>query len=90
MRTAPASSRCLRFWAIDRARRAAYSSSAGQYRSARLARALEKKPIQVKLLDKNQERCAVLANGDPDRGLHGDGTDQEVLQRKTSAPWMWS
>ncbi len=49
----------------------------------RLARALEKKPIQVKLLDKNQERCAVLAN-ELTRTvvLHGDGTDQEVLQEE--------
>jgi trk system potassium uptake protein TrkA len=46
----------------------------------RLARALEKKPIHVKLLDKSPERCAELA-GELDRTvvLVGDGTDQEVL-----------
>jgi trk system potassium uptake protein TrkA len=46
----------------------------------RLARSLEKKPIHVKLLDKNPERCAELA-GELDRTvvLVGDGTDQEVL-----------
>ena len=46
----------------------------------RLARALEKKPIHVKLLDKDPERCAVLAS---ELGrtvvLVGDGTDQEAL-----------
>jgi len=44
----------------------------------RLARALEKKPIHVKLLDKSPERCAELA-GELDRTvvLVGDGTDQE-------------
>ena len=46
----------------------------------RLARALEKKPIHVKLMDKDPERCAVLA-GELDRTvvLVGDGTDQEAL-----------
>ena len=46
----------------------------------RLAHALEKKPIHVKLLDKDPERCAVLAS-ELDRTvvLVGDGTDQEAL-----------
>lgn len=46
----------------------------------RLARALEKKPVHVKLMDKDPERCAVLA-GELDRTvvLVGDGTDQEAL-----------
>lgn len=46
----------------------------------RLARALEKKPMHVKLMDKNPERCAELA-GQLDRTvvLVGDGTDQETL-----------
>jgi trk system potassium uptake protein TrkA len=46
----------------------------------RLARSLEKKPIQVKLLDKDPERCAILA-GELGRTLvlNGDGTDQEAL-----------
>ncbi|NCD24566.1 MAG: Trk system potassium transporter TrkA [Deltaproteobacteria bacterium] len=49
----------------------------------RLARGLEKKSIQVKLLDKDAARCAVLAN-ELSRTvvLHGDGTDQEVLQEE--------
>ena len=46
----------------------------------RLARALERKNIHVKLLDKNPDRCVELAE---ELGrtlvLNGDGTDQEVL-----------
>ncbi len=46
----------------------------------RLARALERKPMHVKLMDKSPERCAELA-GQLDRTvvLLGDGTDQEAL-----------
>lgn len=46
----------------------------------RLARALEKKPVSVKILDKDPERCARLAS-ELSRAvvLVGDGTDQEVL-----------
>ena len=49
----------------------------------RLARVLEKKPIHVKLLDKNPDRCAVLAS-ELSRTvvLNGDGTDQGVLQEE--------
>ncbi|NLW82562.1 MAG: Trk system potassium transporter TrkA [Desulfovibrionales bacterium] len=49
----------------------------------RLARSLEKKPLHVKLMDKNPERCTILAN---ELGrtvvLNGDGTDQEALQEE--------
>jgi len=46
----------------------------------RLARALERKSVHVKLLDKNPERCTELAN-ELTRTvvLVGDGTDQEAL-----------
>ena len=46
----------------------------------RLAQALEKKPVHVKLMDKDPERCAALAE-ELDRTvvLVGDGTDQEAL-----------
>ncbi len=49
----------------------------------RLARVLEKKPIHVKLLDKNPDRCAVLAR-ELSRTvvLNGDGTDQSALQEE--------
>lgn len=49
----------------------------------RLAKALEKKSIHVKLLDKNPERCAFLA-GELRRTvvLNGDGTDQGALQEE--------
>lgn len=49
----------------------------------RLARVLEKKRLHVKLLDKDGERCEALA-AELTRTvvLHGDGTDQEILEQE--------
>jgi trk system potassium uptake protein TrkA len=49
----------------------------------KLAKALESHPIHTRLIEKNAERCNMLAQSlDRVVVLHGDGSDQELLQEE--------
>jgi trk system potassium uptake protein TrkA len=49
----------------------------------RLARHLEKQPVYIKIIEKDQDRCCMLADRlNKTVVLHGDGSDQELLREE--------
>ena len=49
----------------------------------RLARHLEKQPVYIKIIEKDQDRCFLLADRlNKTVVLHGDGSDQELLREE--------